>query len=130
VTDQQLKAKVSLEITRCRIAKGDLERAYKDLTKIMTFAEPGPVMDEITLELANVCLKLDQCEQAITVCSQLLSDGPCVKIKQEALEILATAYRRRQEYDKAALALLGQWHGSESAKENRITVRQSVGKAL
>jgi tetratricopeptide (TPR) repeat protein len=130
VTDQQLKAKVSLEIIRCRIAKGDLERAYKDLTKIMTFVEPGPVMDEITLELANVCLKLDQCEQAIAVCSQLLSDGPCVKMKQEALEILATAYRRRQEYDKAALALLGQWQGSESANENRITVRQSVGKAL
>jgi outer membrane protein assembly factor BamD (BamD/ComL family) len=58
--------------------------------------------------LADVCLKLDENTQAISICSKLLESEPQAPIKQKTLELLATAYTREKKYDKAVLALLGQ----------------------
>jgi len=114
ISDSQLKARISFELTNCYIAKGNLQLARANLTEILVLAEPGPFAHEIALELANVCLKLGQNSQAISVCSQLLDLGPSEQVKQEALNILATAYTREKNYDSAALALLGQWNGTEA----------------
>jgi len=114
ISDSQLKARISFELTNCYIAKGNLQLARANLTGILILAEPGPFAHEIALELANVCLKLGQNSQAISVCSQLLDSGPSERVKQEALNILATAYTREKNYDSAALALLGQWNGTEA----------------
>ena len=108
-SDQQLKAKISLELTDCWVAEGNLELARRKLTEIIATAEPGPLTHEITLKLANVCLKLGRNSQSISICSQLLDSAPSAMIRQKALNIIAAAYKQQKNYDKAALALLGQW---------------------
>jgi len=62
-------------------------------------------------------LKLGQNSQAISVCSQLLDLGPAEQIKQKALNILATAYTRQKNYDRAALALTGRWNVAKGSDE-------------
>ena len=114
ISDSQLKARISFELTNCYIAKGNLELARTNLAEILVLVEPGHFAHEAALELANVCLKLGQNSQAISVCSQLLDLGPAEQIKQKALNILATAYTRQKNYDRAALTLLGRWNGTEA----------------
>ena len=132
VLDSQLKAKVFFEQAKCLIAKGDLASARKKLSEAFVLVEPSatsvlasgqtqdsasasPLAEEVGCELADVCLKLGQERQAISICLQLLnSEGwlatagpPQARIKQRLLSLLATAYRRQKNYDQAALALLG-----------------------
>lgn len=117
--DPHAKARISLELARCYIAQEKLEPARKELTDILTFIEPGPLSHEIALELAEVCLKLGQSSQTISICSQLLDLGPSPQIKQKALNTLAAAYSQQKNYDKAALALLGRWNVAKEPQENR-----------
>jgi len=114
IPDPQLKAKVSFELTNCYITKGNFELARSSLTEILVLVEPGPLAHEIALKLADVCLKLGQNAQTISICSQLLDLAPAVQIKQKALDLLASAYSQQKNYDRAALALLDQWNGSET----------------
>jgi tetratricopeptide (TPR) repeat protein len=112
--DPQAKARISFELAKCYMAKENLELARKELTEILTFIDPGPLAHKTALELADVCLKLGQNSQTISICSQLLELGPSEQSKQKALYTLAEAHRRQKNYDKAALALLGKWN---TAKE-------------
>jgi tetratricopeptide (TPR) repeat protein len=105
----QLKTRMSFELANCYIAKGDLDFAQKFLSDILMSAVPGPLADEISLRLAEVCLELGQSPQTVTVCRQLLNSGVSTKIKQKALEVLVAAYKHQKKFDSAALALLGQW---------------------
>lgn len=114
VTAPQVKAKVSFELAMCSAAKGDLELARSKLTEILAFVEPGPFAHEVALKLADVCRKLGQNAQTISICLQLLDSGPSAQVKQKALNILATAYQQQKNYDKAALALLGRWDETET----------------
>ena len=107
--DSQLKTRVSFELVNCYIAKGDLEFAHKKLAEILISAAPGPLAHEIALELAQVCLKLGQNSQTVSVCLQLLDSAVSARIKQKTLKVLAAAYSRQKKFDDAALALLGQW---------------------
>ena len=109
ISDLQLKAKVSLELADCYVNKENFELARKKLAEILIVIESGPLAHEIALKLAAVCLKLGQDSQAASVCLQLLDLEPPEQIKQKALELLATAYNQQKDYDRAALALLGQW---------------------
>jgi len=109
ISDPQLKAKMSLELADCDIEKGNFEPAREKLTKILVAIEAGPLAHEITLKLADVCLELDQNSQAESICLQLLDMEPPEQIKQKTLTLLSTAYNQQKDYDRAALALLGQW---------------------
>jgi tetratricopeptide (TPR) repeat protein len=110
----QLKAKLSFELAKCSIAKGDLELARKNLTEILVLAEPGPLAHEVNCELADVCLQLGHNSQTISICSQLLDSDPAAPIKQRALGLLATARIRQRDYDRAVLALLAQSNVSKN----------------
>jgi len=107
--DSQLKTRVSFELVNCYIAKGDLEFAHKKLAEILISAAPGPLAHEVALELAEVCFKLGQDSQTVSVCLQLLDSAVSARIKQKALKVLAAAYNRQKKYDDAALALFGRW---------------------
>jgi tetratricopeptide (TPR) repeat protein len=109
VHDSQLAAEINFELSECYIEKGNLYLARKKLAEILVLAKSGPLSHQSALNLADICLKLGHDSQAVSVCSQLLDLEPPERIKQEALEILATAYHQRKNYDSAALALLGQW---------------------
>jgi len=113
ILDNQLKAKISLELANCYIANGNFELARRKLTELLITVEPGPHAHEITLKLADVCLKLNQNSQVISICSQLLELNPPEEIKQEALVRLAAAYKKQKNYDGAALALVGRWNKNE-----------------
>jgi len=133
-TEPQSKAKISFELAKCYITKGDLQLAQKKLTETLMTAEPGPLAHEVTLELADVCLKLGQNSQAISTCSQLLNSALPAQIKQKALHIMAAAYNQQKNYNKAALTLLGQWKETETLNKERTpddqpTTEQSPMKA-
>lgn len=109
LSDQQLKAKISFEMANCYLAKEDLNRAREKLIELLIDIEPGPLACNVALKLADVCLKLDEEPQAISVCSQLLKLNPPEQTRQKALVLMATACNRQKNYDRAALALLDQW---------------------
>jgi hypothetical protein len=117
--DRQAKAKVLYELAKCNIAQEELDLARKNLTDVLVLVEPGPFAREVACDLADVCLKLGQNSQAVTVCRQLLDSVPLLLpsqgqgvpaeagIRQRALDILATAHIRQRNYEGAVLALLG-----------------------
>lgn len=109
LSDPQLKAKICFGLSECYIEKGDFNLARKNLAEILVLTEYGPLAQQSALKLADVCLRLGQDSQTISVCSQLLDLPPSEQIKQGALELLAKAYNQQKNYDGAALALLGQW---------------------
>jgi len=109
VSDSQLNAKMSFELAKCYIAQGNLEKARNDLTEILGIVEPGSLAQEIAMKLADVCLKLERGSQAVSVCLQLLESDVPEQRKQQILEMLAAAYNQQKNYDKATLALSGQW---------------------
>jgi len=119
----QLKAEVLFEQSKCLIAKGDLESARKNLTEILVFVEPGPLAYEIMYELADLCLKLNENTQVISISLQILNSEAEDTLKQKTSELLATAYTRQKDYDKAALVLLGQWK-----KGNNTETKDDLGK--
>lgn len=109
ISEPQLQARVSFELAECLIANGDLELARGRLSEILSSAEPGPLAQRAALELADVCLKLGRSPQTISVCLKLLDSNVPTETRQQALKILAAAHNRQKDYEKAALALSGQW---------------------
>lgn len=108
--DQQLKAQIYYELSLSYIEKEDLNSAGRLLSDIIVLAKPGQLMYDSSLKLADVCLKLNRGSQSVTVCRQLLNLQPPDDVKQKALQLLASAYKQDQNYDSAALALLGKWN--------------------
>lgn len=109
ISDSQLHAKISFELAKCYIAQGNLESARSGLTEILGIVQPGPLARQIAMELADVCLKLERGEQAASVCLRLMESDVPEQQKQKVLNMLATAYNLQKNYDKATLALSGQW---------------------
>ena len=109
ISDLQMNAKISFELAQCYIAEGNLERARSGLSEILLKVKPGPLAQQVAMELARVCLKLERGAQAVSVCLQLLESDISVQEKQQILKILAAAYNLQKNYDKATLALSGQW---------------------
>ncbi|MCX5634543.1 MAG: tetratricopeptide repeat protein, partial [Planctomycetota bacterium] len=117
ISDAQLKAKISLELADCYIAKGNFELAQKSLTEVLVLAEPGSLTDQAKLALADVYLKLEENSQAVSICSQILESQAATQIKQKAAELIAFAYAQEKDYDKAALVLLGKWTVAPAKQE-------------
>jgi tetratricopeptide (TPR) repeat protein len=109
ISDVQLNARISFELAQCHIAEGDLERARSRLSEVLSVAKPGDLAQAAAIELARVCLKLGRSAQSISVCLHLLEADVPPQVKQQTLKTLAAAYSQQKEYDKAALALSGQW---------------------
>jgi tetratricopeptide (TPR) repeat protein len=119
VADSQLKAGIIIEIARCGVSEGKFDLAKERLTEGLSLLEAGPEAQQVSLELAEVCLKLGENQQAITICSQLIDSSQSrssatgegrqtadESIKRRASGILASAYNKQQDYDRAAQVLL------------------------
>ncbi len=109
VSDSQLGVRIAFELAQCDIAKGNIESARRRLSEILGIVEPGLLAQQTALELIDVCLKLGRSRQAVSLCSQLLNSNVPDEMRQETLRFLAAAYNMQKDYDKAALALSGQW---------------------
>ncbi|MGA2093425.1 MAG: tetratricopeptide repeat protein, partial [Sedimentisphaerales bacterium] len=119
VADSQLKAGIIIEIARCGVSEGKFDLAKERLTEGLSLLNAGPEAQQVSLELAEVCLKLGENQQAITICSRLIdssqSRSPATgegrqtadeSIKRRASGILASAYNKQQDYDRAAQIIL------------------------
>ncbi|UCG46210.1 MAG: tetratricopeptide repeat protein [Phycisphaerales bacterium] len=107
--DPQLKARLAFELACYDMEEGNLESAHKKLTQILADVEPGPLAHQVGLRLADVCLKIARESQAVSICLKLLDSDLSSELRQETLKVLAAAYERKNQYDRATLALLGQW---------------------
>jgi tetratricopeptide (TPR) repeat protein len=106
ITDPRSKAQIILELARCHVANENLDLARKYLIEAVSLFEPGPPAQQASCELAEVCLKFGDYEQAVSICTKLLDSPANEQIKQQASQILASAYNKLKQYDKAALALM------------------------
>jgi len=119
----ELQAKVALELARCQSAGGNLEAARRTLGPIFETGEPGPLADQIGRELAQVCLRLGQTAQAVSVCSLLLQRAAASE-RPALLALLAEAYRKQGKLDQAMAATLNQYevaadpNGAPSTRNN------------
>ena len=102
------------EIALCKIASGEPGSAYATLTDTIAICEPGELNDQITAALADVCLKLNRDKQAYDLCTGLIDNSSSKEIKLQARQIIAEVYRRQNNFDKAALALLGEAKKNET----------------
>lgn len=107
----ELQARVSLELAQCWLITGDAESARKTLSDAFAAIGPGPLGQQVGRELARTCLRLGQNTQAVSVCSQLLEHAGPVE-KAPVLDLLAEAYRRQGQYDRAMAAMLNQYNDS------------------
>ena len=102
----ELKARILFELAQCYAADGRLELARRNLTEILASSNAGPLSGQIAWELADVCLKMGQETKTISLCSQLLDSDLSEELGEKTLLLLAQAYDKQQDYERAALALL------------------------
>jgi hypothetical protein len=91
-----------------------LDLAKDRLTEGLSLLEAGPEAQAVSLELAEVCLKLGEDQQAITICNRVIDSTQSGEerqtvdesLRRKASEILASAYSRQHDLDKAAQVIL------------------------
>ncbi len=119
-----LQGRVALELARCWLTTGDMESARKTLSDAFAMVGPGPLGQQVGRELARTCLRLGQNAQAVSVCSQLLEHaGPAEK--PPVLDLLAEAYRKQGQYDRAMAAMLNQSY-DDGADPNLVSTSTGV----
>jgi tetratricopeptide (TPR) repeat protein len=111
ISNRQLKARILYEMAMCYIADEKITLAQKNLSQALSLVEPGALTQQIAIELADVCLQLGQDSKAISVCLDIFNSDAAISasVKSRTLNVLASAYSRQKEYDKAALSQMGQW---------------------
>lgn len=135
ITDARLRAILSSELAKCHAAAGELSTAADILASALLAVEAGDLANEISCQLAEVCLQLEESSQAtafehssqaIRICRQVLTSLQpsgeqagknsffgatlaldAAQIRNKALNILGKAYTMQKDYDKAALAFAG-----------------------
>ncbi|MBN2454922.1 MAG: tetratricopeptide repeat protein [Sedimentisphaerales bacterium] len=108
--DPQLSAQIAFELANCYIEQEDWEQAERKLTEVLVTVDSGPLMNQATIALAQVCFELGRDAQTISICIKLLDSDLQEELKKKALKLLVATYNRQQDYDRAALALLGKWN--------------------
>ena len=108
ILDPQLRAKAYFEGAACLVETGQIETAHRYLVKSLALMPGGPLADQVTLRLAELSLKLDKNDQTIELCSQLLQRQIPDELRRAAVAALATAYKKQNNYEKAATLLLEQ----------------------
>ncbi|MDD5133960.1 MAG: hypothetical protein PHP01_00940 [Phycisphaerae bacterium] len=106
IADKQTKSQMLYEIALAKIEMGNLNSAYNTLMEAVRLCQPGVFNDQITITLAEVCLKLNRDQQVSNLCSELIRNSSSQQIKQLARLLTADVYSRQNNFDKAALALL------------------------
>jgi tetratricopeptide (TPR) repeat protein len=120
----ELQARVALELAQCWLINGNAESARKALSDAFATIGPGPLGQQVGRELARACLYLGQHTQAVSVCSQLLERAAPAE-KTLALDLLAEAYRRQGQYDRAMAAMLNQYNNG-ATDPNRASTATGV----
>lgn len=94
-------AVLEVELCRCRAAAGDLPAARASLAATLPKLDGADAWDA-TCELAEICLKLSEHAQVVTLCQGLLKTSCDEPFRRRALEALAAAYLAQKDYTNAA----------------------------
>jgi len=108
ILQPQLRAKAYFEVGKCYADTDQTENAYHCFVKLLTITEPGLLADRATLELAELSLKLDKNDKAVELCSQLLARQIPRGLRRAAVRIMAQAYEKQNNYEKAIRLLVEQ----------------------
>jgi ATP/maltotriose-dependent transcriptional regulator MalT len=111
----ELKGTVALELAECHTANGDLAQAVRTLGEAFVLVEPGELAQQIGGKLAELSLRANQPERAISVCAQLLTSAPTTQ-KAHLLKLQAEAYRQQREYGRAVAVLLSRYTDVTAAR--------------
>ena len=114
----QTQCGLNVELAQCLADTDEPEKAHSLLTDTLGRMKAGPAAHAATCDLAEICLKLEKPQQAVTLCQELLKAELTPPEQAAAREILGRAYVQQKEYDKAAMALAGLTDGSGPAKES------------
>lgn len=125
--DPGLRGAVALELAECHTAKGDFVQAVRTLGDVFALVEPGELAQQIGGKLAELCLRANQPEQAISVCSQLLNSAPAAQ-REHLLKLQAEAYRRQKEYGRAVAVLLSGYNDVTVPKPSEAGVTGEIQK--
>jgi len=107
LVDPELKARANLELARSLKARGHIDEAAACLGDILVYAASGQTAQTVQYELAAACLELNRHEQTVGICLDLLRSDPPDDIRQQTFRLLAQAYARQRDYERAAQALIG-----------------------
>jgi len=106
--DAETRARMTLELARCQVARGDLRIAREDLVEVLGRLREGPLFDEGQLLLAEICLGLEDYAQTERICRGLLSRTEIAPAeRQRALVLLGQAYEGLARPQDAARAYAG-----------------------
>jgi len=113
-SDEQLRGKILYEIALCELASGNLQTAHRKLTELLRVVEPGPLADEVTMKLAQTCIRMGKYEQAISLSAGILEkqDLPA-QLRVKLVDIKAQAQQNLQDYDQAALTLINSLYNDD-----------------
>ncbi len=108
VANAQLRARLSVELAKCLIQLDDLSLARKQLADALIALPSGALSRETSLLLIDVTMRLNQYDQAKSLCLQFLNNTTGnVPEFRSALHLLGQIYTQLKEHDKAAMAYVG-----------------------
>ena len=104
--DPEPRSTLQVELARCQVEAGDLTSAQQTLADVLPKLKLEATY-AVQCELADVLLRMEKPAQAVVVLQGLLKSACPAEVRGRATELLSLAYSARQEYHKAAVALLG-----------------------
>jgi len=107
--DRKIRGSLTVELARCVYETGDLNESRDLLMAALPSLENGPPAHRAICDLAEVCLKLGNHSQAITMAEELLKLPCSSQVRLRTLDILGTAWALERDYRKASLAFSGMW---------------------
>lgn len=114
----ELHAVVGVELAQCHIDAEDYESAQQLLTEVLPLLRNEQALWLAEVLLADVCLKMDEPDQAIQIAQKVRDSTAPDELQRRAGRILGEAYLLKKEYEKAALAFSG-LKNSQLSKETK-----------
>ena len=103
----QIKSEMMLEMAQCYNATGNYARARGLLCEAIVNMPQSSETAGLQCDLAEVCLKMNENQQAINVCNELLKGNINSKIKARVEAVLGEAYTKLKQFDRAAMVYGG-----------------------
>jgi TolA-binding protein len=107
VQDSRLRSEMSLQLAHSQIALQNFEAARDTLCQALLRSEPGLLTAQLQCELADVCVRLGDNAQAVSICSQILNSSIPDDLRKRTRRILGSAYANQKQYEKAAKVFSG-----------------------
>ncbi len=125
IPDADLKARAYKQLGDYYLQINSIKKAHQYFSKALVITEPGHTANQITLNLAELSLKLDNLNDAIAKAEQILTLDCLPQIHTRAIEILAKCYKKQQNYEKAIDVLCRDIEMDQKNKE-RETVFERI----